>query len=833
MQVTHAADHITHAVIGGAKTIEFGISNDAAFFQILSSSLYSNQRLAVAREVLCNAWDAHIRAGITDRPVKVEVTDEKIVVRDYAFGIAPDMMGPLYGTYGGSDKKNNGTETGGFGLGCKSPFAYGDHFEVVSYHCGTKTIYNLSKSSADKFGKPGITPIVSIPTQETGLQVTIPLKTRGDRGVFEHHFSSVAFNGEMNVLINGQQAPNIPLSKAQGNWLLATEGIGDLHGIRIYVRYGNVIYPVPQHEEIRSLYGQVISFLNLFSGRYEAEAYKIVFQAKPDTISVTPSRESLSMQEHTIKAIREIFQDFLSEQLSVQIAKEAEGLLLTQIEYAKEQRLIGELMSPLKNLPGLKNKQTDDIKFLGNIQDLTAQYTRRNYPGTSSFYRKDMGLRIDTAIELGVGDRGTLNQVKHRLTTDLPKKRPVRVDAKGHPHYIAPLSAHSWFKKRVLRPLYRDLEASPVMDRQRLYIGDENSYVVGHLAPPHSLRYKEYGDYLSILRKVVVLTYAKKDIWHKVRYDREVLTHGSSSGVWLYHAPLSRTKINEIRKFFTDRNFIVVDWTSEVNWAKHKTYKAPVVTDEVRLPKPKLEGFPALNGVHVPNRQTRVDNCFREGAPRVDNPLFYIRVIYSKAEIRGFDLNQFETSAANIIVKLFGDVCAVVRTEPQEKKFKEQGLMELTDYVVNYVCNEVTTSPSLQAYWPECVNRDVINKSNGTVANQLLSALFDIEEVRAAFGLKSVLNSHDLMVLSLWRYLVETGVYSHKIKDNPAFIAAERHVKSQPFSRIITDTRNNANSNAFVDLLNFTKLQQILRNPSAKADGSLDRIAKLTHALLG
>jgi len=41
------------------------------------------------------------------------------------------MMGPLYGTYGGSDKKNNGTETGGFGLGCKSPFAYGDHFEVV------------------------------------------------------------------------------------------------------------------------------------------------------------------------------------------------------------------------------------------------------------------------------------------------------------------------------------------------------------------------------------------------------------------------------------------------------------------------------------------------------------------------------------------------------------------------------------------------------------------------------------------------------------------------------------------------------------------------------
>ena len=103
MQVTHSADHM---LIGGAKTIEFGISNDAAFFQILSSTLYSDQRLAVAREVLCNAWDAHIRAGITDKPIEVTITD---------------FMGPLYGTYGGTDKNNNGLETGGFGLGCKAP----------------------------------------------------------------------------------------------------------------------------------------------------------------------------------------------------------------------------------------------------------------------------------------------------------------------------------------------------------------------------------------------------------------------------------------------------------------------------------------------------------------------------------------------------------------------------------------------------------------------------------------------------------------------------------------------------------------------------------------
>lgn len=62
MQVTHTDDHITHAVIGGGQTIDFGISNNAEFFHILSSTLYTNQELAVVREVLCNAWDAHIEA---------------------------------------------------------------------------------------------------------------------------------------------------------------------------------------------------------------------------------------------------------------------------------------------------------------------------------------------------------------------------------------------------------------------------------------------------------------------------------------------------------------------------------------------------------------------------------------------------------------------------------------------------------------------------------------------------------------------------------------------------------------------------------------------------
>ena len=118
MQVSHVQDHCTHAVIGGKQSIEFGISTSAEFFNILSSTLYKDQILAVVREVLCNAWDAHIEAGCTDRAVQITLTNDTFTIKDFGKGIHHDDMGLIYGTYGNSTKKNDGNQTGGFGLGC-------------------------------------------------------------------------------------------------------------------------------------------------------------------------------------------------------------------------------------------------------------------------------------------------------------------------------------------------------------------------------------------------------------------------------------------------------------------------------------------------------------------------------------------------------------------------------------------------------------------------------------------------------------------------------------------------------------------------------------------
>ena len=47
MQVTHVNDHVTNAIIGGGQAVEFGISSSAEFYNILSSTLYKDQILAV------------------------------------------------------------------------------------------------------------------------------------------------------------------------------------------------------------------------------------------------------------------------------------------------------------------------------------------------------------------------------------------------------------------------------------------------------------------------------------------------------------------------------------------------------------------------------------------------------------------------------------------------------------------------------------------------------------------------------------------------------------------------------------------------------------------
>ena len=55
------------------KEKKFTISANAHAFEVLSSRLYTDTRLAIVRELSTNAYDAHVDAGNADRPFDVHL----------------------------------------------------------------------------------------------------------------------------------------------------------------------------------------------------------------------------------------------------------------------------------------------------------------------------------------------------------------------------------------------------------------------------------------------------------------------------------------------------------------------------------------------------------------------------------------------------------------------------------------------------------------------------------------------------------------------------------------------------------------------------------------
>ena len=113
MQVLHHQDFTSHAAVGAGKVVAAKIAQTAEFYRVLSDTLYSDKPRAVVREILCNAWDAHIAAGVTNIPIQITLTDEFFIVRDFGSGIPDNKMGEIYLTYGGgSTKTHDGKQTG-------------------------------------------------------------------------------------------------------------------------------------------------------------------------------------------------------------------------------------------------------------------------------------------------------------------------------------------------------------------------------------------------------------------------------------------------------------------------------------------------------------------------------------------------------------------------------------------------------------------------------------------------------------------------------------------------------------------------------------------------
>jgi hypothetical protein len=300
MEVSQLIEMDTHAVIGGGKARSFSMSDSAEFFTVLSSTLYRDKKRAVIRETICNAWDAHIMNGCTDKPVEITLTDDELIIKDFGPGIPDDRIVPIYCVYGASTKVKDANQTGGFGLGSKSPFAYSDHFTVASCFDGKKIVYAISRGGSATDGRPEIRQMVAVPTTETGITVTIPLIEKDDKNTFNSLIWSVVRQGGMKATLNGLEIPTVDYTDARKQGFCAVRAF-DLHESQVYLLYGTVLYPITTTDQTIMT---AVSYLGSLLGH--TSHYRLILIAPPNSVGVTPSRESLSYSDLTTATIKRL-----------------------------------------------------------------------------------------------------------------------------------------------------------------------------------------------------------------------------------------------------------------------------------------------------------------------------------------------------------------------------------------------------------------------------------------------------------------------------------------------------------------------------------------------
>lgn len=685
MRVNHSEDHITHAVIGGQKTIDMGIANSAEFFQILSQSLYSNQPLAVVREVMCNAWDAHIDAGITDRPIEVSVGDA-FVVRDFGKGIPHDMIGPIYGVYGASTKVHDANSTGGFGLGCKSPFAYTDHFQVISCHDGIKTVYSMSKASMDGEGKPGIIPVVSMPTDETGITVTVPLDK--DRGKFIQYVKQVAYNGEILVKFGDEILPVLPMSKSEVPFVLTGYSYGE-DAVRL--RYGNVVYPIPNHEAYQIELSRLLS-------RIEKIRRHIVLMAPPNTISVTPSRESLSMQDRTIETVKTLLQ---------QAIKAYDDAISNNLKRLCQETIEEQVQN--NNIAPLLNNHRTYLSHKESADPIT----------TKEGIAQIVGARLIVSNDQYAEDA-------RQIVTKIANKVPINKRGK-YDTYLR-TKDKSAFLQDFYKGLFKDV-ASDGLDINRVVIADGMD--TWKLCEVGTYPFKHWKNPIQLIERVMILSRSYKLNFE--RLDRFPMFKGANNSTYVfYHLP--RTKeANEVAKaVFEKRGWTVIDLTQIYPWETELLILQEAREREREAnrknPKPKAKTKPKSGLVRcssglfngIPNR-----SVLKRSTDFIDKPEFYMprpwdtRWIYNISEPR---MMQF--------LKFYGSKGGFTISHRQEDKLKEQGIVDWFGYLKKQI-EELTKIPHIQMHLAE---QKFINNNKGSIYLHETRQISENEYLRNGLG---------------------------------------------------------------------------------------------------
>lgn len=329
------------------KKIKLQIGNVGKILSLLRDGIYSNPIQVLVQEYVSNAIDIHTEMG-QNRPVEITLPttiNPFFRVRDFGSGLSFEQMEQVYTQYGVSTKDKDNTQQGGFGLGCKSFWAYSKSFFVKTYYNGVATEYLAHLGESDE----GDFDIISEePTNEpNGLEVYGSVQT-GDFKEFEQAVFRCSAFMKNQPIIKGVDIPewysNINPRLSIGNVSIFSNK--DLPFLRqnssakAYVVIDNVLYPLSDKQKDL---GSVEEYLDLCKSDTIS-----IFPVQIGELEVTPSRDTLKDTKKTIVALEKHFK------------KAKEDL----IEYAKKQSAKCKSLSLFFDLSFKVNTFIDVEKYL-------------------------------------------------------------------------------------------------------------------------------------------------------------------------------------------------------------------------------------------------------------------------------------------------------------------------------------------------------------------------------------------------------------------------------------------------------------------------------------
>jgi hypothetical protein len=334
-----------------AQSDNFSFHDEGLIMSLIQDKMYTKKLYTPLQEVLSNARDAvrerhwtsidkKISETMTESAIKNTIEDmysnsrhvnitmpnglnPVLAMRDYGVGISPERI-TLVKRVGLSTKNMSNVQTGGFGLGLKSIFAYAEQFYIISYYNGIEYMYVCQKN-VNKMGAIVLLSETETP-EENGVEIRIPIKEE-DMKVLSTHISEITRFWTTKPTINGSEVKTEEklfkfehgsLSQSDLYNLVVVDGIQYKLDLNTYSESETATKKIKEHKVVLFFDVGEIDLVMTREGIEESKKNKEVIQKRMNELSleissycrtnITSSKDSLKRYSVSYSELVRVFE---------------------------------------------------------------------------------------------------------------------------------------------------------------------------------------------------------------------------------------------------------------------------------------------------------------------------------------------------------------------------------------------------------------------------------------------------------------------------------------------------------------------------------------------